>query len=55
MSALVTPRNLRSALAVTRSLGRDDLPPAVVDDLSESVRKSLRGAVERLRASSQHE
>ena len=62
MSALVTPGNLRSALAVTRSLGwqgitvaiadeglevfRRDDPPPAVVELSQYVRQAPRGAVE---------
>lgn len=37
MSALVTPGNLRSALAVTRSLGRRGIPVAVADERPRSL------------------
>jgi predicted ATP-grasp superfamily ATP-dependent carboligase len=40
MSVLVTPGNLRSALAVTRSLGRQGVPVTVADER----RRSLAGA-----------
>ena len=40
MSALVTPGNLRSALAVTRSLGRQGIPVTVADE----CRRNLAGA-----------
>ncbi len=37
MSALVTPGNLRSALAVTRSLGRRGIPVTVADERRQSM------------------
>jgi predicted ATP-grasp superfamily ATP-dependent carboligase len=42
MSVLVTPGNLRSALAVTRSLGRQDVPVTVADECQRSLAGASR-------------
>ncbi|MGH7380647.1 MAG: ATP-grasp domain-containing protein [Candidatus Methylomirabilales bacterium] len=42
MSVLVTPGNLRSALAVTRSLGRQGIPVAVADEQPRSLAGASR-------------
>jgi len=42
MSALVTPGNLRSALAVTRSLGRQGIPVTVADERARSLAGASR-------------
>src|SRR5438309_871005 len=42
MSALVTPGNLRSALAVTRSLGRQSVAVTVADERSGSLAGASR-------------
>ena len=47
MSVLVTPGNLRSSLAVTRSLGRQGIAVTIADE----CRSSLAGASRYCRAS----
>jgi len=42
MSALVTPGNLRSALAVTRSLGRQGIPVTIADERRKSLAAASR-------------
>jgi len=52
MSALVTPGNLRSTLAVTRSLGRRGIPVTVADERPRSLAGASRYCQEAIRVPS---